>query len=81
MLLKHNKDGGINNVVHAAVEEVFVSAVFGRRPAVARGAFGVASHQHLGDKHGFDVSVARVSVRVFGVPGKVTSWVEKERKK
>lgn len=71
--IKHNIDGGIQNIVHAAV--IAVPAVLRRRPDVAGGALGVVSHQQPRDEHGFDIRATGVAVGVFGIPGKVTTWV------
>lgn len=75
VLLKHNIDRRVHDVVHAAVKEVYVPAILGRRPAVVGGPSGVVSHQQSWDEHGFDIRVTGVVVGVFCIPGKVTTWV------
>lgn len=75
-LFKHHEDGGVGDVVHAAVEEVHVPAVPGGGPAVVGVALGVASHQNPAHEHGLEVGVPGVAVRVFGVPGEVAPLAE-----
>lgn len=79
VLLKHNEYGGVCDIVHAAVVEVFVSTILGRRPAVLRRTSGVASHQHPGQEHGSHGCVTGVVVGVCGIPGKVTTWIWKQK--
>lgn len=62
VLFKHNEDGRVRNVVYAAVKEVDVPAVLGRRSAVAGVPLGVGSHQHPGDEQGFDIRDTGVAV-------------------
>ena len=73
MLLKHDKDGWVHNVVYAAVVEVYVPAILGRSLAVTGGASGVVAHQHPYDEQRLDIRVTGVAVGVFCVPGKVTT--------
>lgn len=61
-LIKHNKNGGVLDVVHTTIIEVHVSAVFGRRPAVLRRPPSVASNQHVRDEYGSELIIACVAV-------------------
>jgi len=74
------KDGGRVHVVHAAVVEKGVPAIFGGGAHVAGRASGVVAHQDPRHEHGPGVTGPRVTVGVFGVPGKVTAWGGKERR-
>lgn len=76
MLLEHNKDRRLYDIIHAAVKEMYVPAILGRRSAIVWRPFGEVPHEHPRDKHGFDVRVrVCVVVGVFSVPSKVTTWV------
>lgn len=73
MLFKHYKYGRIVDVIHTAVVEDGVSAVFGWRPQEAGFTFGVVADQDATHKHGTSARVFGVAVRVFGIPGKITT--------
>lgn len=75
MLLKDNKYGGVDNAVYAAVEEVYISTILGWRSGVFGFPSGVRSDQHPANKHAFDISLTGVAVGVFGILGKVTTWI------
>lgn len=72
MLLKDDIDGGVRDVVYAAVEQIYALLVLRRRSDVGREPLGVFSHQQPGDEHGFDTVRAGEVVGIFGIPGKVT---------
>lgn len=51
--VEHHKDPGIPGVVHAAVIQVYIAAVFGGRAHIFGVSIYVVSNQHSGEKHGF----------------------------
>lgn len=63
------------NIVNTAVVEVYVPSVLGRGPAVVLGSLGVFSHQQSRHKHGLELSVAGVVVRVLCIQGKITAYI------
>lgn len=51
--VEHHKDPGIPGVVHAAVIQVYIAAVFGGRAHIFGVSIYVVSNQHSSEKHGF----------------------------
>lgn len=75
VFVEHDVDGGVVDVVDAAVVEVDVPSILGRGPAVVRGSRRVFSHQKPHQKHGLELGVTGVGVRVLGIQGEVTACV------
>ena len=51
--VEHHKNPGIPGVIHAAVIQVYIAAVFGGRAHIFGVSIYVVSSQHSGEKHGF----------------------------
>lgn len=72
LLLEDDIDGGVGNVVYAAVVQSYALPVLRRWSEVGREPLGVLSHQQPRDEHGFDAEHAGEVIGIFGVLGKVT---------
>lgn len=74
ILLKHDIDARIHDVVHAAVIQDYAPAVFGGRHDVAGGPSGVISDQYPCDEHWSHGRLTGVPVGKVSIPGKITSF-------
>lgn len=81
MLLKNDKNGWIQETVHAAVIEKTALVIFGRGAEIGRIASCKISHQYFGEKHGLDRRTdSTVVIRICSIPCKVTSYKEERHK-
>lgn len=81
MLLKNDKNGWIQETVHAAVIEKTALVIFGGGAEIGRTAVCKISHQYFGEKHGLDRRIdSAVVIRICSIPCKVTSYKEERHK-